>query len=286
MTLRQLRDIYVSRLEGLYPSNEAISIFDLVCEDLLQMTKSDIMIRGAEDLIHLREEILLKTLEKLIAGKPVQHLTGISHFYGHQFMVNEHTLIPRQETEELVHWIITDYKAKSIASILDIGSGSGCIGISISAALSKTSGREKSMELTLLDRSEKAMEVARLNAKKIIPEVTTHFEIKDVFSIQEIESYTIIVSNPPYVRELEKKDLHTNVLDHEPHTALFVSDQDPLVYYRKILEYASKIAQPVIYFEINQYLATDMSKLADQLHYQFVLKKDLNNNYRMMKCWK
>ncbi len=286
MTLRQLRDIYVSRLLSLYPQEETISIFKVVCEDLLQMSKSQIMVRDDEPLTHLKEEILLRSLEALIAGTPVQHITGIGHFYGHQFEVNEQTLIPRQETEELVHWIIEDYKNKHPKSLLDIGTGSGCIGISLADAFAKANSSTPPLQIVLMDVSIGPLQVAQRNASKIASQANFEFLKQDILSTTALGDYDIIVSNPPYVRDLEKVELHTNVLDHEPGTALFVSNGDPLIFYRKILQLASGKKQPVIYFEINQYLHKEMEQLAQECNYKFELRKDLNGNHRMMKCWK
>ena len=286
MTLRQLRDIYVNRLETLYPEQEAISIFKIICEDLLQMDKSDIMIRGEEPLLHLREKLLLRSLETLITGKPVQQITGIAHFYGHEFKVNEHTLIPRQETEELVQWILDDHKNTTVNSILDIGTGSGCIGISLGHAFAKANSSKSKLQVTLMDISTDALQLAQSNAECIAHEVSFKAKEQDILKAKELETYDVIVSNPPYVRELEKTELHTNVLDHEPASALFVSDTDPLVFYRKILELTAGHVKPVVYFEINQYLPEKMKSLATDLGFKSEIRKDLNGNHRMMKCWK
>jgi release factor glutamine methyltransferase len=301
MILRQIRDIYVSRLENLYAALEAMSIFNMVCEDLLHLSKSDIMIRGEEPLSYLKEEILLKSLETLMDGKPVQHITGVAHFYGHVFKVNSHTLIPRQETEELVQWILDDHKGKSVKRILDIGTGSGCIGISLGYAFKKRSDEEvyaersrstkamspsKSIQVTLLDLSKDALQIANANAKAIAPEVAISSKEQDILQSKTLDTYDIIVSNPPYVRELEKSQLHTNVIDYEPETALFVKNEDPLVFYRKILELASAQERPLVYFEINQYLPKQMEQLATGLGFKNEIRRDLNGNSRIMKCWK
>ncbi len=299
MILRQIRDIYVSRLASLYPEQEAISIFKIVCEDLLQFNKSDMMIRGEEPLTHLQEEILLRSLETLLTGKPVQQITGIAHFYGHQFKVNEHTLIPRQETEELVQWVVDDHKDNSVQSILDIGTGTGCIGISLghafdtsngnklkNIAFAKANSSKNNLQVTLSDYSKNALNVAAANAKAIVPQLDIELEHQDILAVNSLLPYDIIVSNPPYVREQEKTELHTNVIDHEPASALFVNDADPLIFYRKILELATLQDKPLVYFEINQYLKIEMEQLAQKLAFKNEIRKDLNGNYRMMKCWK
>jgi release factor glutamine methyltransferase len=210
-------------------------------------------------------------------------------------------LIPRQETEELVQWILNDHKGKSVERILDIGTGSGCIGISLGHAFKKRSDEEfydehsrstkanspsKSIQVTLLDLSKEALHIAEANAKVIATEVAITFKEEDILQIRTLDTYDIIVSNPPYVRELEKSQLHTNVIDYEPETALFVKNEDPLVFYKKILELASAQERPLVYFEINQYLSKQMEQLASGLGFKNEIRRDLNGNLRMMKCWK
>ncbi len=285
MTLQQLRNVYTSRLTTLYPPEEVLSIFNIVCEDLLQMSKRDIMLDDDQPLAHLQEELLLRSLENLLTGKPVQYITGFAHFYGHLFEVNEHTLIPRQETEELVHWILTDFKNQPIPHLLDIGTGTGCIGISLGHAFAKANSTTAALQVSLMDVSLNALQVAQRNAAKIAPSVNFNFIKQDILQARSLANYDVIVSNPPYVRELEKLEIHKNVLDFEPSTALFVSNEDPLLFYRQILQLARLQTRPLVYFEINQYMSKGMQQLAAQMGFESTLKKDLNNNYRMMKCW-
>jgi release factor glutamine methyltransferase len=187
-------------------------------------------------------------------------------------------LIPRQETEELVHMIIENHKKETYLRMIDIGTGTGCIGLSIKEAL-------PSCSMTLLDISPEALELAQSNAIHLKTPVTTLLE--DVLVLDKLpETYDVIVSNPPYVRNLEKKEIHRNVLEHEPYLALFVDDTNALIFYRKILELAQKALKPdgTLYFEINQYLPEEMKTLAKELGFDSEVFKDLNGNYRMMKC--
>lgn len=278
MTLNQVKSLYQEQLAPLYPKNEIHSILQIVCEDLLNWSRSDFMIKYREELSHLQEEILQKSLRELRTSKPVQYITGKAHFYGHEFTVNEHTLIPRQETEELVGMIIKDHKAESYLNIIDIGTGTGCIGLSLKAA-------KPDSIVTLMDVSEEALATAQSNANHLKTPVKSI--LQDVLEMEELpEKYDIIVSNPPYVRELEKIEIHKNVLDHEPHLALFVEDNNALVFYRKIMELSKNALQPngILYFEINQYLPNEMKVLAAELGLESEVFKDLNGNYRMMKC--
>jgi release factor glutamine methyltransferase len=278
MTLNQFKLLYQDQLSPLYPENEIYSILQIVCEDLLNWSRADFLINDREELSHLQEEILHKSLRELRTSKPVQYVTRTAHFYGHEFAVNEHALIPRQETEELVHMIIENHKKEAFLNIIDIGTGTGCIGLSIKEAM-------PSCSMTLLDVSPEALELAQSNAIHLKSPVKTLLE--DVLALDKLpETYDVIVSNPPYVRNLEKKEIHRNVLEHEPYLALFVDDTNALIFYRKILELAQKAlkADGTLYFEINQYLPEEMKALAKELDFESEVFKDLNGNYRMMKC--
>ncbi|QJP35836.1 peptide chain release factor N(5)-glutamine methyltransferase [Nonlabens sp. Ci31] len=278
MTLNQFKLLYQDQLAPLYPENEIHSILQIVCEDLLNWSRADFLIKDREELYHLQEEILHKSLRELRTSKPVQYVTRTAHFYGHEFAVHEHALIPRQETEELVHMVIENHKKETYLNIIDIGTGTGCIGLSIKEAM-------PSCSMTLLDVSPEALELAQSNAIRLKTPVKTILE--DVLVLDELpDTYDVIVSNPPYVRNLEKEEIHRNVLEHEPYLALFVDDSNALIFYRKILELAQKAlkAEGILYFEINQYLPDEMKALATELGFESEVFKDLNGNYRMMKC--
>ncbi|AZQ44010.1 peptide chain release factor N(5)-glutamine methyltransferase [Nonlabens ponticola] len=278
MTLQDTEKTYRDRLQELYPVEEIDSILKIVCEDLLNWSRADIMIRGAEPLTHLNEQLLLNALAELETGKPVQHITGKSHFSGHVFTVNDQVLIPRQETEELVDWVIKDYRKHPKVTILDIGTGSGCIGISLAATL-------KESKVTLADISPEALKVAMNNSQNVLKDNKVEQKQLDILQIENLPFYDVIVSNPPYVRELEKSELHTNVLDHDPSLALFVPNSDALKFYSAILKLAKPHFKTVVYFEINQYLGNQMKELAASLGFEYELRQDLNRNDRMMKCW-
>lgn len=278
MTFNQFKLLYQDQLSPLYPENEIYSILQILCEDLLNWSRADFLINDRQELSHLQEEVLQKSLTELRTSKPVQYITRTAHFYGHKFAVNKHTLIPRQETEELVHMIIEHHKKEAFLNIIDIGTGTGCIGLSIKEAM-------PSCRMTLLDVSPEALELAQSNAIHLKSPVKTLLE--DVLALDKLpETYDVIVSNPPYVRNVEKKEIHRNVLEHEPSLALFVDDTNALIFYRKILELAQNAlkADGTLYFEINQYLPEEMKALAKELGFESEVFKDLNGNYRMMKC--
>lgn len=195
-------------------------------------------------------------------------------------MVNENVLIPRPETEELVDWIIEDQKKdKQSITILDIGTGSGCIAISLAKKIPEA-------KVYAMDISEQAIQVARDNAKKNQADIT--FIKADILEVKELfQDFDIIVSNPPYVRELEKKEMRSNVLDNEPQRALFVSDNEPLLFYKKITDLAKEKLKENggLYFEINQYLGVETKNMIESKGFKSVeVRKDLYDNERMIRA--
>jgi release factor glutamine methyltransferase len=281
MTLNEIKLSYIKTLSDLYPDSEILSILQILCEDLLHWSRTDFFIRDRDELNHLQEEILKNALFELLQSKPVQHITGIAHFMGHEFVVDEHTLIPRQETEELVALIEKNHASQDIEKIIDIGTGTGCIGICLGLAFAKA-------ELILIDVSEQALSMAKKNAARMDREQRTQFLQEDILSLSKLPTADLIVSNPPYVRELEKVEIHDNVLKYEPATALFVPDNDALKFYRKIMQLAQESLKPngFLYFEINQYLNEEIKILANSLNFNCETYRDLNGNWRMMKCWR
>jgi release factor glutamine methyltransferase len=224
--------------------------------------------------------------------KPLQYIVGETEFYGLPFLVNENTLIPRPETEELVELIIKSYNLQPTTynpKILDIGTGSGCIAISLAKNITNS-------QVFAIDVSEKALTTAKKNAE--INEVTINFIQADILKVDDLENlsnsnsklpsqYDVIVSNPPYVRNLEKSEIKPNVLEYEPHLALFVDDSDALLFYRKIAELAKKNLKEngKLYFEINQYLGKETVELLENLGFNdVVLKKDIYGNDRIIQC--
>jgi release factor glutamine methyltransferase len=279
--IRNYRTQFIQELSPIYDSGEAESFFYLILEDKNQLKRIDLALNP--DLAFSNEEIQLwnSILEQLKQEIPIQYLLGKTSFYGLEFEVNENVLIPRPETEELVEWIIESQKSKDKSQnlkILDIGTGSGCIAIALAKNI-------QNAQVFAIDVSEKALATAKKNAQ--INDVNIAFLQKNILETEDLEQqFDIIVSNPPYVRELEKVEIKKNVLDNEPHLALFVEDNDALVFYRKIAELAQKNLSPngQLFFEINQYLGKEMIELLEKMGFKNIeLRKDIYGNDRMIK---
>ncbi len=281
MKIKQYRTQFIKELSPFYDAYEAESFFYLILEEKHKLRQIDLALNhelAFEESDFIIWDEILKDLKKEV---PIQYLLGKTHFYGLDFEVNENVLIPRPETEELVEWIINENaspeKSKKI-KILDIGTGSGCIAISLAKNLPNA-------EVVAIDVSKKAIETAKRNAVRNNVDVT--FVLLDILKEEELRcQFDIIVSNPPYVRNLEKEEIKKNVLDYEPHLALFVADNDALIFYRKIAELAKKalFGTGKLYFEINQYLGKEMIELLENMDFRDVeLRKDIYDNDRMLK---
>ena len=279
MLLKEIKNIYHSELDAIYSMEEVDSFFYLVIEHYLKLERFVLALTPKIVVSKIDEQPLFEALGQLKLEKPIQYILGATQFMDLEYKVNEHVLIPRPETEELVRWIIDDFELiedKEI-NILDIGTGSGCIAISLAKYL-------KNAKVDALDISEKALEVAKENA--FLNKVEVGFIQADIFKLEYLEEkHDIIVSNPPYVRMLEKEQMMSNVIENEPGLALFVEDKDPLVYYRKICEFAKSNLKKegCLYFEINQYLGEETKALLENDFSDLELHKDMFGNDRMLK---
>ena len=281
MKIKQYRTQFIKELSPFYDAYEAESFFYLILEDKHKLRQIDLALNHDLTFSEADFTVWNSILEELKKEVPIQYLLGKTHFYGLEFEVNENVLIPRPETEELVEWVINENKAidkKKKIKILDIGTGSGCIAISLAKNLPNA-------EVYAIDVSKKALETAKRNA--ISNKVEIIFMLKNVLELEVLKSnYDIIVSNPPYVRNLEKEEIKKNVLDYEPHLALFVEDNDALIFYRKIADLAKKnlLENGQLYFEINQYLGKEMAGLLEEMNFKSIeLRKDIYDNDRMIK---
>ncbi|CAM4046039.1 peptide chain release factor N(5)-glutamine methyltransferase [Flavobacterium antarcticum] len=290
MNAKLYRTKFIEALEPIHGMDEAESFFYLILEDKHKMKRIDLALNTdfefSGDAINVWENLITELKKEI----PIQYLLGNTEFYGLPFAVNENVLIPRPETEELVDWIITEekkierFKDRRIEGlqdlkILDIGTGSGCIAISLAKNIPYA-------KVFAIDVSPEALQVAKLNAEQNKVEVI--FLEKDILQTGDLmEQFDIIVSNPPYVRNLEKHEIKANVLENEPHLALFVDDFDALIFYRKIALWATKNLNNggQLFFEINQYLGNEMIQLLNELSFSDIeLRKDIYGNDRMTRA--
>ncbi len=330
MTIQKLRFKFLTDLIQLYPKEEIQSFFNLLISFKLKLTRADIALNPDQIILQSDLDFFLNAITDLCKEKPIQYIIGETEFYGFSFKVDKDVLIPRPETEELVEWVLEDERPKtedqqkkkesselrvqnsalstqdstlktlrSSLNILDIGTGSGCIAISLAKHLPDAN-------IYALDISDQALKVAQQNAK--LNNVNVHFFKQNILNTNIIlsgvealrtglvESYEnerllslkfdIIVSNPPYVRELEKHEIQNNVLENEPHLALFVDDNNALLFYDKIADFAKKNLNKSgqLYFEINQCFGKEMVDLFKQKGFTIIeLRKDILGNDRMIK---
>ncbi|MBQ0907822.1 peptide chain release factor N(5)-glutamine methyltransferase [Flavobacterium sp. F-328] len=282
MKIRDYRAYFIQELTPICSAEEAESFFYIILEDLQQLKRFDLALNTD---LSLSEEQLNQWNAYLVQLKleiPVQYVLGKTNFFGLDFEVNPAVLIPRPETEELVDWIIESQKESSKDQnlrIIDIGTGSGCIAISLAKNIPHA-------QVMALDVSVAALATAQKNSQN--NKVDVVFKNQNILETNDLqEQFDVIVSNPPYVRNLEKVEIKKNVLDYEPHLALFVENDNALIFYRKIAELAQKNLKPngFLFFEINQYLGPEMIGLLQDMGFKnIILKKDIYGNDRMIRA--
>lgn len=276
-------------LEDNYSSGEARAMAKVLLSHITGLSMASLMAERELTLSEFQKSSLDSAVMRLMQGEPLQYVLGTADFYGRMFAVDERVLIPRPETEELVHQIISDFCSEESVSIIDIGTGSGCIAISLAAELDDA-------KVVAVDVSSAALELASLNAKVLEADVA--FVRSDVLKwcdtrychnwelpCEVDRKFDVVVSNPPYIRQSEMNDMEMNVVEFEPHRALFVPDADPLVFYRIIGKYAftNLTERGRLYFEINQALGDETCNLLRDLGFDDVrLMNDINDNPRMV----
>lgn len=282
MTIQEAQQLLVSRLRGLYDTREASNIADWVLERVTGRKKTDRLTNNNELLSVADSNLLSRYTDELLTHKPVQYVLQEAWFCGMKLFVNEHVLIPRPETEELVNEAGSKkYEVRSMKPevILDIGTGSGCIPIALKKKL-------PACEMYACDISEKALEVARKNATDQGTDI--HFlqlNFLDRSNWHQLPEVDIIVSNPPYIPQQDKQTMHKNVLDFEPHIALFVENNDPLLFYKAIGEFALLKLKPggAIYAEIHEDLGDAVKALFIEKGFSNVtIKKDMQGKDRIL----
>ena len=277
-SIKKIISIIKSELKEFYPDNEVDSFINLIFENVLDYSRTQLLL--SQDKI-ISDDIYLK-IEQIISDlknyKPIQYILGESEFYNIKLKIFRNVLIPRPETEELVDWIIRENSNQSI-KILDIGTGSGCIAISLA----------KSLPMSIVyasDISEDALKASEYNS--LLNNTQVHIINFNVLNpeIKLFNKFDIIISNPPYVTEKEKAVMHKNVLDFEPGLALFVPNKDPLIFYRSILNFGLNHLNKngKIYFEINELYGKETKSLMQEKGFEdIVLKRDINGKDRMIK---
>jgi len=322
MKIKEFRNHFNTELSTVFPQTEIDSFFFLLIEKELGLQRIDLVLNTQISISDKKFKHLYNSLSRLKTQEPIQYILGETEFYGLPFKVTKNTLIPRSETEELVEWIIKEVTEKQSCkvaklqtdvistkneekslSILDIGTGTGCIPISLAKNLPNIS-------ITAIDISSEAIKIAKQNAE--LNNVEINFIEQDILKINSLNvianemkqsvtkdeiaasqtprndiKFDVIVSNPPYVRELEKAEILPNVLENEPHLALFVTDNNPLIFYSKIANLAKTHLKEngVLYFEINQYLGKETKELLQEKGFKSIhLKKDLFQKDRMIKA--
>lgn len=273
--MRELKDRLLASLLAVYDEREAGSSARMLIEEIWGFDYYN-----NEQQVAVSEDKLVEVLSQIERETPIQQIVGHAWFYDNKFKVSKNVLTPRPETEELVDWIIKDYKLKSASKVLDIGTGSGAIAITLALEMNGA-------EVSAIDISELALDVARENAREINVEVD--FTLQDILRDELSQNYDIIVSNPPYITDKEMSLMRKNVLDYEPHIALFVRDNDPLIFYRRIAVLAIKYLNNGgrLYFEINENFGKECCLMLSEIGFSdIILRKDLNDRDRMIRAIK
>ncbi len=285
MLLREIKNVFHKELDSLYAKEEVDSFFYMLIEHYLKLERFVLALEPNLTVSKVEEDPFFDALSKLKLQKPIQYIIGSTIFLDLEFKVNANVLIPRPETEELVRWIIAEVQnirsklayGRSL-NILDVGTGSGCIAIALAKNISEA-------KVYAIDVSEKALETAKENA--IANKVNVRFLKENMLDLESLDmKFDIIVSNPPYVRTLEKKQMNENVLQNEPGLALFVADENPLLFYKTISNFAASELNNngMLFFEINQYLGKETERLLrDHNFSEIELRKDIFENDRMLK---
>ena len=285
MTFREAERIFIDSLISVYDKQEAISLAWLSISYAFKLERATYLNLKDTEIPVDKLELLFEILNELKTGKPLQYVIGETDFYGLNFIVNPSVLIPRPETEELVEWILSDLRISKRAlegtRIIDIGTGSGCIPITIKKNIPEA-------QLYAIDISQEALDISKKNA--VLNQTKINFIQDDILKSSNTslnkEKFQIIVSNPPYVMEAEKKQMLPNVLDYEPHLALFVPNNDPLIFYKTIADFAIKHLDTngLLYLEINENLGKETINILKEKGLKNIeLRQDLRGKDRMIR---
>ena len=279
MTLIDVRNYYRKILKDYYSKNEIDFYFKILINSFFNWDSTSIALNPKKKLTKLESNKLIKTINNLKKSKPIQYITGESFFMGLKFKVNKNVLIPRPETEELVEWIISDnLDFQNKINAIDIGTGSGCIAISLSK-------KKRNFNLTAIDNSDKSLLVAKENAR--LNKVKINFINNDILKpLNDKTIYDIIISNPPYIADSEIKNIEDKVLKYEPYNAIFVDKKNPLIFYKAIIDFSlsNLKKEGKIYFEINPIFYNSLLTLIESYNkFNIIVKKDISNKNRMIR---
>ena len=280
MKLKDLRYYFFNQLND-FSKSEINTFFKLLCEDIIGIKPHQIIINAANKLSDSDLNLFFDAINRLKLNEPIQYIIGYSYFFGNKFKLSPSVLIPRPETEELISWIFAHYKPFEKLKILELGTGSGCIAITLAKHFVNS-------KVFALDISDHALEVARFNSESNNTNVV--FFKADILNLDVFdENYDIIVSNPPYVSESEISKMSPNVIDYEPHLALFVEDSNPLIFYKSIKKIILSNLSPNghCFLEINESYGDELIQLYEDLSFDSItLKKDIFDKNRMIKIKK
>lgn len=281
MTIKELINTSAPTLSKTYSLDEAKYILKLLVADFLKLNKQQLVLASKNEASCELKDYVSFCISKLSENVPFQYILGFENFYGYDFIVNENVLIPRPETEELVEWISQTLEGNSTAHILDIGTGSGCIPITLNKLL-------PNINIEAVDISAKALETAKQNNLKNNTKVVfLQLDILNENAWNFESKFEVIVSNPPYIPIKEKALMQANVIDFEPHLALFVEDDDALIFYEKIADFSLKYlaSNGFLFFECNEFNAQDVKEMLSSKGYvQIELRKDMSGKERMIKA--
>lgn len=297
MTIEEFYRHFVKQLKTIYDERESVNITDWIFESIAHIKRLDRITNKQQAISSSAIQQMDNALQQLLIHKPVQYVLGEAWFYKMKLFVNEHVLIPRPETEELVEWVVNDvrctmhevrskttvnvvHQTSDIVHVLDIGTGSGCIAIALKKELT-------SAGVLAIDVSEKTLQVARKNAKHQNVEIEfKQVDFLDERSWPSLQSFNIIISNPPYIPAKEKNKLAKNVVDHEPYIALFVNDTDPCIFYRKMAAFAGKHLNEKgkVFVEVHEDHAKEVQHIFDDKNFTTEIKRDMHGRERMIKA--
>ena len=278
MTFREIFSNYTTALQALYSKGEASAITHIIFNHFAGLSKSQLAVSGDKIPDTATAAALQESLEKLLNHIPVQYITGEAWFYNLKFRVNDQVLIPRPETEELVQEVVNYLKGTQGKTILDIGTGSGCIPISIKKNVADA-------EIISIDISVGALQTAAENAAENNVAIDfREMNFLDEETYHSLPVFDVIISNPPYIRENDKDSLDKNVILHEPHLALFVTQNDPLLFYRKTFSFAKEhlAEKGKIFLEVHEDHAKETAAIYNEENYLTEIKKDMQGKERMV----